>query len=36
MRVGQTLSRFESAGRVGYGWTDFWRRLDDGDPWASA
>jgi len=35
MRVGQALSRFRSDGRVGYGWTDFWKRLEDGDPWAS-
>jgi hypothetical protein len=36
MRVGQALCKFESDGRVGYGWTDFWKRLDGGDPWATA
>ncbi len=36
MRIGQALSRFQSEGRTGYGWTDFWKRLDDGDPWATA
>lgn len=26
-RIGQALSRFESDGVTGWGWTDFWRRL---------